>query len=382
MLFYTKIRVPDGRITLVFKNKRLARVIESGDHRVITLTNDIDIITYDLRDVLFQHKDAQLLLKQYKEVLSPHVVSLQLNDQQVGLIYQENRLFSIASPGSHIAYWKNYETIRVEVIDITQNTTIEEAVLDRAVRGLPSQQQPGMLEGILYCEVPDEQQGLLMVNGKFERALDRGSYGFWKYNRDIRFFLVDMRVQSIEISGQEILTKDRVSLRLNMTGLYRFTDPKKLQMGLADTNGFLYRELQLSLREAVGTKTLDELLEDKNAIRSAIEASAKVRLQEYGIELINVGVKDLILPGEMKQILNQVVEAQKSAEANSIKRREETQAIRSLHDTAKVIENNPILLRLKELEALERVTQRIDSISVYGGLEGVLTELVRLAPGR
>ena len=103
-------------------------------------------------------------------------------------------------------------------------------------------------------------------------------------------------------------------------------------------------------------------------------------MTEFGIEVRSVGVKDVILPGDMKDILNQVVEAQKESEANLIKRREETQAMRSLHNTAKMMENNPTLLRLKELEALERVTARIDKISVYGGLEGVLNDLVKLAP--
>ena len=103
------------------------------------------------------------------------------------------------------------------------------------------------------------------------------------------------------------------------------------------------------------------------------------RLSEVGITLISVGVKDIILPGEMKAILNQVVEAQKAAEANVIKRREETSATRSLHNTAKVMENNPTLMRLKELEALEKVADRIDSLSVYGGLEGLMNGVVKIA---
>lgn len=93
-----------------------------------------------------------------------------------------------------------------------------------------------------------------------------------------------------------------------------------------------------------------------------------------------VGVKDIILPGEMKTILNKVVEAQKEAESNLIKRREETQAMRSLHNTAKMMEGNPVLLRMKELEALERVTERVDKITVYGGLDGILKDLVKVVP--
>lgn len=96
-------------------------------------------------------------------------------------------------------------------------------------------------------------------------------------------------------------------------------------------------------------------------------------------------MKDIILPGEMKEILNQVVQAQKAAEANLIKRREETAATRSLSNTAKMMENNAVLMRLKELETLEKVADRIGHISVYGGLDSVMNDLVRLsqtAPGK
>ena len=89
-----------------------------------------------------------------------------------------------------------------------------------------------------------------------------------------------------------------------------------------------------------------------------------------------MGVKDVILPGEMKTILNQVVEAEKIAQANLINRREETAATRSLLNTARLMEENPTLLRLKELETLEKVTEKIDKLTVFGGLEGVLKDMV------
>jgi regulator of protease activity HflC (stomatin/prohibitin superfamily) len=91
-----------------------------------------------------------------------------------------------------------------------------------------------------------------------------------------------------------------------------------------------------------------------------------------------IGVKDIILPGDMKEILGKVVEAEKAAQANVIRRREETNATRSLLNTAKVMEGNPTALRLKELEALEKITEKVGNISVYGGLDGVLEQIVRI----
>ena len=101
-----------------------------------------------------------------------------------------------------------------------------------------------------------------------------------------------------------------------------------------------------------------------------------------GLTLARVGVKDIILPGEVRAILSRVVEAEKAALANVIRRREETAATRSLLNTAKVMEDSPIALRLKELETLERITEKIDKISVFGGLDSLLTDLVKLVPAK
>ena len=180
------------------------------------------------------------------------------------------------------------------------------------------------------------------------------------------------------MTGQEILTRDKVGLRLNLSATWRFTDVLKAFTQLQKPADHLYRELQFGLRAAVGTRTLDELLENKAVIDDVVTAHVRIKLATLGIELDGVGVKDIVLPGEMKTILAQVVEAEKSAEANVIRRREETAATRSLLNTAKVMEGNPVALRMKELETLERVAERIDKISVFGGLDQVLNGLVKL----
>ena len=167
-----------------------------------------------------------------------------------------------------------------------------------------------------------------------------------------------------------------ISRLLNMLGLG--TDVLRAFAQLQKPADHLYRELQFALRAAVGTRTLDELLENKTVIDEVVTAHMAAKLQPYGMQLESVGVKDIVLPGEMKTILARVVEAEKAAQANVIRRREETAATRSLLNTAKVMEGNPIALRMKELETLERVAERIDKISVFGGLDGVLNNLIKI----
>jgi regulator of protease activity HflC (stomatin/prohibitin superfamily) len=109
-----------------------------------------------------------------------------------------------------------------------------------------------------------------------------------------------------------------------------------------------------------------------------VSAQVKTRMASFGMDVASLGVRDIVLPGDMKTILSKLIEAEKSAQANVIRRREETAATRSLLNTAKVMENNPVALRLKELETLERVAERIDKISVFGGLDNVLNGLVSI----
>jgi len=382
MLLWKTIDIADNERALLFRRDNFERVLEPGRHRLRALGGKARVEVSDITDVAFKHKNAKFLMKTYAARLSDYIGSIELNDIQVGLIYSDQHLTDILAPGAFFSYWKGAEEIKVDVINIDKSFDIHDSLLSLLGRGLKIGRSKEVLTAISYNEVPDERVGLLQVNGKLEKVLQPGNYGFWKYNRSVVVKLLDMRLQVMEVNGQEILTKDRVSLRINLSASYRITNPELIATKLNDFASYVYRELQLRLREAVGTKTLDQLLEDKDALNVVIADGVKEKLDEYAIVLHSVGVKDIVLPGDMKLILNQVVEAQKAAEANLIKRREETQAMRSLHNTAKMMENNPTLLRLKELESLEKITERIDKISVYGGLDGVLKDLVKLAPSR
>ncbi|WP_020413768.1 slipin family protein [Microbulbifer variabilis] len=374
------VDVADNERALLFRRSRFERVLPPGRHRIWLLSGDVRVETYDITEVVFDAIKAKFLLNTYGQILGEYLQSYELSDHQVGLFYQDGHLVDILPPGTYRAVWKGSETVRVGIVDISKEYSIDDNILGLLGRGVKVGQMRIAAQAVSYNEIPDEHVGLLVVNGKLEKTLQPGRYGFWKYNRSIVVKLMDMRLQTIEVSGQEILTKDRVSLRINLSGSFKITDPKRVALKLSDYKSYIYRELQLYLREAVGTQTLDSLLADKDRLNIVIATGIRKKIAEYGIEIVSVGVKDIILPGDMKMILNQVVETQKESEANLIKRREETQAMRSMHNTAKMMDNNPVLLRLKELESLEKVSNRIDKISVYGGLEGVLNDLVKLRP--
>ncbi len=378
MIFWKTIDIADNERALLYRRNRLVDVLMPGRHRVLRFGGSARIEMYDVSDVVFGAAQAKFLVKTHSDLLARYIEHFEMGDNEVGLVYRDGHLKDVLAPGSFLAVWRDIERVRVDVIDISGDCEVEPALLSLLNYRLTADRGRAASRSIKFCEVADGYVGMLSVDSKYQRMLTPGSYGFWTYNRNVVVGILDMRLQTIEVSGQEILTKDRVSLRINLSGSYKIVDPETVDAKLSDYAAFIYRELQLRLREVVGTHTLDSLLEDKDRLNLAIAEDIRARMAEYGIEVTSVGVKDIILPGDMKLILNQVVEAQKESEANLIKRREETQAMRSLHNTAKMMENNPTLMRLKELEALERVTERIDKISVYGGLDGVLNDLVTL----
>ena len=173
----------------------------------------------------------------------------------------------------------------------------------------------------MLVQVPAFQVGVLKVDGALAGLLQAGQYGFWRYNRQVSVELVDTRIQALEVSGQEILTRDKVSLRLNLAANWRYNDVLTAFSRLSKPLEYLYRELQFGLRAAVGTRTLDELLENKQSIDEAVSAHLAAKLEDSGLEVSGLGVRDIILPGEMKTLLAQVVEAEKAAQANVIRRR-------------------------------------------------------------
>ncbi|SFM19157.1 slipin family protein [Marinobacter zhejiangensis] len=372
------VLVADDERVLLFRDRQFERVLQPGRYRFLKPGSRFSFEVLKLNQVYLAHDQLELLLK--KPEFARHVEVRRMQENEVGVVYVEGELHRVLEPGERLVTWKDVSNVDLRVFSLDKLAPIAEPLLSHLLRA--GFERTARASRIVHAVVPDGQAGLLFENGRLVQTLAPGRYGYWAYNRDLQVQLYDLRLQMVDVAGQEILTRDRVSLRINLNAVYRLVDVEMVAARLKDAADFIYKRLQLALREVVGTRTLDELLADKNLVSEVIYNDSYETLKGYGIELDRVGVKDIILPGEMKEILNQVVQAQKAAEANLIKRREETAATRSLSNTAKMMEKNAVLMRLKELETLERVVERIDRISVYGGLDSVMNDLVRLTDDR
>ena len=121
----------------------------------------------------------------------------------------------------------------------------------------------------------------------------------------------------------------------------------------------------------------DSFLADKDSVAQEIGQAVRRRAGELGVEIVSVGIRDVILPGDMKDLMNKVTEAKKAAEANLIARREETAAMRSQSNTAKLLSDNPTLMRLRELEVLEKIASA-GKLNIVLGEKGLAERVVNL----
>ncbi|MFN0182776.1 MAG: SPFH domain-containing protein [Aquabacterium sp.] len=378
MKMLKRVTVKKNERGLLLRNGDFERVLQPGTHWLVAPMDDLSVKIFALEQAAFTHGLADYLLAREPAVVAAEFLRVELTENQVGLRTENGALVEVMPPGTRRLYWKGIVAVDVEVIEIAESAEVPAPVLLRLLQSQQRQPAVAGLSGVLQVQVPRHGAGILSTYGKVERLLEPGSYAFWKFKRPVAVEIVDLRLQTIEVSGQEILTRDKVALRLNLSATWRFSDVQLAYGELQQPAEYLYRELQLGLRAAVGTRSLDELLENKTVIDEIVTTQVSTRLADYGMQLVGVGVKDIVLPGAMKTILAQVVEAGKAAEANAIRRREETAATRSLLNTAKVMEGSPVALRMKELETLERVAERIDKITVFGGLDQVLNGLVTL----
>ena len=209
---------------------------------------------------------------------------------------------------------------------------------------------------IEHVTVRESEAGLRYLDGRFVGTVGPGRHRLrrlpWLREELVR---VDLRRTELAIQGQEMLTADGLSVRVNLAAEYRVADAAKAAHSVQSYHAALYTALQLLLREAVQSRTLDELLASRGALSTDLLEAARGQAEEIGLELARVGVKDVILSGEVKKMLSQEIEAQRAGRAALVAAREEVAATRARSNTARLLQDHPMLVRLREIEALAQV---------------------------
>ena len=359
----------DNELVFVIRKRRFAEVLSAGERWIFG--RGIELERHNTRQLVLASEWADTLVRSHAALAAQYFVVVETGDAQVAVVYLDGRLARVIAPAQRVLYFRGAREVTFEVIDVRAEPEVP-APLVAALARL------GRESGATIAAIDEGKRGLVYLDGRLIRELGAGTYGFWNVLSVPRIDVLDARRQTMEVPGQEILTRDKVTVRVNISAVYEIVNVATARSAVRDVEQHLYRTLQIAVRQTLGKRTLEEVLAEKADVDEMVSGEVRREMELYGVRVIAIAIKDIILPGDIREILNQVVTAEKQAQANLIRRREETAATRSLLNTAKLMEDNPILIRLKELEALEKIAGKVEKISVYSGLEGLLERTIKL----
>ncbi|RUL81433.1 slipin family protein [Tautonia sociabilis] len=256
--------------------------------------------------------------------------------------------------------------------------------------------------------IKDTHRGLMYQDGVLVRVLEAGRHviprridlGVYRTPL-VEVVLVDLRERDLTIKGQEILTADKVAIRISIAVQYRVVDPQAAVHAVASYEDRLYTDVQLAARRSLASMTLDEILTDRNRLSEDIQRDVYKTAGSYGVAINRADVKDLVFPGNLQEIMNKVLAADRTSQAQLVEARTraelqrieaetkvetarrlaesqaeaerlaaqaradalrleaeaEAQTLQLREQMANALEKHPSLLRLRELESLRAMAQ-------------------------
>lgn len=197
----------------------------------------------------------------------------------------------------------------------------------------------------------EHEHALHYRHGKFIGRLEAGKHRFWGRGHEVERF--DGRWQEAVIQGQEFLTADKAPVKVSGIVRYRICDAELFKGASVNAYNSLHSAVQIALRDVIGAAGIEEVLAHKAELGKRLKELVEPVAKQFGYELDVVQVRDLMIVGDLKRVFTQVMTAKQEALASLEKARGEAAAIRVMGNAARVFENNPALLQLKFLKALE-----------------------------
>ncbi|MCB9383359.1 MAG: slipin family protein [Bryobacterales bacterium] len=354
---------------MLTRQRRFETILEPGSHWLFGLGLEAEL--HNTRSPEMVSPWADYLASKRADVAAAHFVIVETGDTEVAIVSFDGKLARVVGPGRRVLYWRAAVQVTYERIDVAAEPEVPARLVAPLAR-------LGAASLAFHVLVEDGKRGLVHLDGRLIRELAPGAYAFWTAVAQPHVTVTELRRQTLEVTGQEILTADKVAVRVNVSVVFEVVNAAAARAGVTDVREHLYRTVQIAVRQYLGKRTLEEMLAEKTDLDAAVAETVRRDMEPLGVRVGVIALKDVVLPGDVRDILNQVVTAEKQAQANLIRRREEVASTRSLLNTAKLMGENPILVRLKELEALERIADKVDKITVVGGMNALLERTVKI----
>ncbi|MCI8517739.1 MAG: slipin family protein [Hungatella sp.] len=352
-----RYQINQNQCGFLLKNGCFIKTLFCGTYHFLKMAG-CEVVTEDMEGLVGFNRIPKEILMNQDQAFAEKVLHVIIPEGYIGILKKDGAVQKVLTETEYY-YWNVWNRLEVELLDMREPETaagVSKAYLSQ----IP-------LKYYKKVEIQPGEVGILYYDNQVVRELETGTYYFWVYSKDVLCRVVDLKVRPLEITGQEILTADRIGVRINLMCTYKVVEPRVMIETIKNLENQVYACVQLVIREYVGRYRLDELLAQKEDISRFIFDRLKEEESRYCIRFCGAGIKDIILPGEIRDIMNTVLVAERKAQANVITRREEVASTRSLLNTARLMDENKTLYKLKEMECLERICAQVGNIQVGGG---------------
>ena len=293
MLFTREFTVRKHERGILFRNGDFQRFLAPAVYRFFDPGKRLDVERFDLTQPAFEHRLLDYLVRWQPEAVEDLFLRVETGAGEIAVVYRNGHPWTFVAPERRALFWKGVVHVKAELIDVTTDVVVPHRIAQACITERQTRRASAFDAAIFVREVPEAHVGLLYVDGRLVRELAPGVHAFWKIGRNLCVELVDLRVKALEVSEQELLTKDKASLRVHLNASYRFHDVQLTVRNVRDPVDFLYKEIQLGLRSAVAKRSLDALLEHKSSLDRDVFTRVHDKLAALGIDLREIGVNEL-----------------------------------------------------------------------------------------
>jgi len=219
------------------------------------------------------------------------------------------------------------------------------------------------------------KRGLKFRFGKYISTLDPGFRWIIPFVETIQ--IVDIRVITINVVSQEVMTADNVPCSIDGVVFFKINNPEKAILEVEEYTFAITQLSQAALRDVCGKVELDIILSKREEMGKNIKTIVDLETNEWGIEIIDVKIKDIQLPENMKRMMANQAEAERSRRARIILAKAEEQAAQSLLEAGKIIDKSPSAIKLRLYQTLANIASEKNSTIVFPFPEEVLTRKLK-----
>ena len=216
---------------------------------------------------------------------------------------------------------------------------------------------------VMIKQINQYERGVIFTLGKISKSKNPG----WRLIVPVfqRLVKVDIRTKTVDVPNQEVITRDNIPVHINAVVYYKIIDPIKSILEVEDFSNAVSQLAQTTMRNAVGERTLDELLQKRNEIADYIKTDLDKKTDPWGIDVEMLELKDVIIPDDLKRTISKEAEAEREKRAVIIKALGDREAADNLAAAAETLNKTPGAMHLQTLQAVNDLSSDQSNTTIW-----------------